>query len=105
HDELMVEKPYTPTLKKKKTSAENNSTSSPRVDVSAFMGPLPKNKSIFKGMNFLITHGDVVKRSANSSSDGSTSEDESQMRFNRDYAYKQIVVGGGNVLKSYDSSQ
>ncbi|XP_072031513.1 TP53-binding protein 1-like [Amphiura filiformis] len=82
------------------------------------MGPLPTNKSLFKGIVFLITSGtkEQKKRRAlsfgrslftwSSSTDESGVEEETEVSpIDKNYATEQIQHGGGVVLASFDKSQ
>ncbi|XP_054756707.2 uncharacterized protein LOC129262594 isoform X1 [Lytechinus pictus] len=80
--------------------------STPRT-MEMVLGPLPNNKTLFKGMAFLLTQGEVKKRSKvdTSTSDSEGDDDPDDVPFNKDYSRRQIEAGGGVVFKDIEKSQ
>ncbi|XP_030832528.1 TP53-binding protein 1 isoform X1 [Strongylocentrotus purpuratus] len=80
--------------------------STPRT-MEMLLGPLPKNKTLFKGMAFFLTQGEVKKRAKvdTSTSESELEDDADEAPFDKDHARKQIEAGGGVVLKDFDKSQ
>ncbi|XP_071510100.1 uncharacterized protein [Diadema antillarum] len=89
-------------------STSSRSPSTPRT-MEQLMGPLPSNAALFRGMAFLLTQGEVVRRPRalfdSSTSESETEESQDDTPFNKDYARRQIEAGGGVVLRDFDKSQ
>ncbi|XP_041465764.1 TP53-binding protein 1-like isoform X1 [Lytechinus variegatus] len=87
-------------------AAKGSTPSTPRT-MEMILGPMPNNKTLFKGMAFLLTQGEVKKRSKvdTSTSDSEGDDDPDDVPFNKDYSRRQIEAGGGVVFKDIEKSQ